>query len=144
MCTILQIGTVHTIMEQGVSTEKMPAGRRQHVRKEKRKNMDLQHLDPNPEGSSEGTTSVLREAMESQKTKIRLKGDMGLDDSDPDLVMIWSRAVTPDNADCLVCWKVTDRQASEMKDMVAQWDQFVVLDSYGKPMGTARDYFLIK
>ncbi len=106
--------------------------------------MDIRKLDANPEGSSEGTKSLLREAMEDLKVEIRLKGDMGLDDSDPGLIMIWSKAEDPENKDVIVCWKVTDPGAPQMKDMVSRWDEFIVLSASGKPLGTARDYFLTK
>ena len=106
--------------------------------------MDIRHLDANPEGSSEGTKSVLREAMENLKIEVKLRGDMGLDDSDPNLIMIWSKATDVANNDLFVCWKVTDPNADEMKDMVSHWDEFVVLSAAGKPLGTAREYFLTK
>jgi hypothetical protein len=48
------------------------------------------------------------------------------------------------NNDLFVCWKVTDPDADEMKDMVSHWDEFVVLSAAGKPLGTAREYFLTK
>ena len=82
--------------------------------------------------------------MEIQKIGIKLEGDMCLDDSDKNLIMVWSKAVNPDKEVLLVCWKVTDPSAGEMKDMVAEWDHFVVLTAEGKPLGTAQDYFLTK
>ena len=106
--------------------------------------MDIRQLDANPEGSSEGTKSVLREAMESLKIEVKLRGDMGLDDSDPNLILIWSKATDITNTDMFVCWKVTNPEAEEMKDMVAHWDEFIVLSAAGKPLGTAREYFLTK
>ncbi len=106
--------------------------------------MDIKHLDANPTGSSEGTKSVLREAMEAQKIEVKLKGNMCLDDSDQNLIMIWSKAVGVCEEDLIVCWKVTDPSAEEMKDMVANWDQFIVMSEAGKPLGTAREYFLTK
>ena len=66
--------------------------------------MDIRHLDPNPTGSSEGTKSVLREAMEAQKKEVKLKGDLCLDDSDPNLVLIWSKAEDSRHVDHIVCW----------------------------------------
>ena len=57
--------------------------------------------------------------MEIQKIGIKLEGDMCLDDSDKNLIMIWSKAVNPDKEVLLVCWKVTDPSAGEMKHMVA-------------------------
>lgn len=106
--------------------------------------MDIRHLDPNPTGSSEGTKSVLREAMEAQKKEVKLKGDLCLDDSDPNLVLIWSKAEDSRHVDHIVCWKVTNPEAEEMKDMVSAWEEFVVLSADGRPLGTARDYFLTK
>jgi len=106
--------------------------------------MNIHQLDANPTGSAEGTKSVLREAMESIKIELKLKGDLALDDSDPDLVMIWSKAEDVTNSDVIVCWKVTDPDAGEMKDMVSHWDRFIVLSPGGKVLGTARDYFLTK
>ncbi len=106
--------------------------------------MDIHQLDANPTGSAEGTKSVLREAMESIKIEVKLKGDLSLDDSDPGLIMIWSKAEDVTNSDVIVCWKVTDPDAGEMKDMVSHWDQFIVLSPAGKVLGTAREYFLTK
>lgn len=82
--------------------------------------------------------------MEIQKIEIKLEGDMCLDDSDNNFIMIWSKAVNEDKEDLLVCWRVTDPSAGEMKDMVSEWDNFVVLTAEGKPLGTAQDYFLTK
>lgn len=88
--------------------------------------------------------SVLREAMENQKIEIKLEGDMCLDDSDKNMIMIWSKAVNTQNEDLIVCWRVTNPDAEEMKNMVSEWDNFVVLTSEGKPLGSARDFFLTK
>lgn len=82
--------------------------------------------------------------MDEQKIGIKLNGDMCLDDSDKNFIMIWSKAVNEENEDLLVCWQVTDPAAEEMKNMVTEWDKFVVLTAEGKPLGTANDYFLTK
>ena len=60
------------------------------------------------------------------------------------LILIWSKATDVTNTDVYVCWKVTNPEAEEMKDMVAHWDEFIVLSADGKPLGTAREYFLTK
>jgi hypothetical protein len=96
------------------------------------------------ENTYEPKNRILREAMEAQKTEIRLTGDLCLDDSDKSLVMIWSKAVNAEEEEFLVCWRVSDPEAAEMKDMVSKWEEFVILSADGKPLGTAKDYFLTK
>lgn len=82
--------------------------------------------------------------MDVEKIALKLQGDMCLDDSDKDLIMIWSKAIDIADEPLIICWQVTNPDADEMKDMVSEWDKFVVLTEAGKPLGTANDYFLIK
>lgn len=82
--------------------------------------------------------------MDMEKIALKLQGDMFLDDSDKNLTMIWSKAIDIADQSLLICWQVTNPDAAEMKDMVSEWDKFVVLTAAGKPLGTANDYFLIK
>ena len=82
--------------------------------------------------------------MDVQKIALKLQGDMCLDDSDKDLIMIWSKAIDVADEPLIICWQVTNPDAGEMKDMVSEWDKFVVLTAAGKPLGMANDYFLIK
>ena len=82
--------------------------------------------------------------MDVEKIALKLQGDMCLDDSDKNLVMIWSHAIDIADQPLIICWQVTDPDAGELKDMVSEWDKFVVLTAEGKPLGTANDYFLIK
>ena len=97
--------------------------------------MDLYNTDPTP-------TSSDIENTDEPKIGVKLQGDMCLDDSDPDLIMIWSKAISIANDPLLICWQVTDPAAEEMKNMVAEWEKFVVLTEGGKPLGTSRDFFL--
>lgn len=96
------------------------------------------------EQGAEPKNRLLREAMEAQKTELKLVGDMCLDDSDAKLVMIWSKAVDADDKDHIVCWRASNPTAEQMKEMVEKWEEFVVLNADGKPLGTAKDYFLTK
>ncbi|WP_178627187.1 hypothetical protein [Frisingicoccus sp.] len=82
--------------------------------------------------------------MEEQKIALKLQGDMCLDDSDKNFIMIWSRAIDIADQPLIVCWQATHPEAAELKDMVSKWDKFVVLTAAGKPLGTADDYFLVK
>lgn len=82
--------------------------------------------------------------MDTQKTALKLMGDMCLDDSDKNMIMIWSKAVTMEDEELLVCWQVSDPGAEELKDMVSEWNRFVVLTAKGRPLGNAADFFLIK
>lgn len=82
--------------------------------------------------------------MDIEKIALKLQGDMCLDDSDKNLIMIWSKAFDVAEQPLIVCWQVTDPEAGELKDMVSEWDKFIVLNAAGKPLGTAYDYFLTK
>jgi tRNA pseudouridine-54 N-methylase len=106
--------------------------------------MDLYTSPTKPEIYGEKKSSILREAMEAHKIEVKLTGDMCLDDSDKNLIMIWSKAVNAQNEELIVCWRVSDPDAEEMKNMVSEWEEFVVLSAAGKPLGTAKDYFLTK
>ena len=93
-------------------------------------------------GQSQG--SILREAMEGYKTEVTLTGEMCLDDSDSALPLIWSKGTGAGGERYIVCWKASDPKAEQMKDMVQDWAEFIVLDNDGRPLGSARDYFLTK
>ena len=82
--------------------------------------------------------------MDIEKIALKLQGDMCLDDSDKNLIMIWSKAIDIAEQPLIVCWKVTDPEAVELKDMVSEWDKFIVLNAAGQPLGSASDYFLTK
>jgi len=82
--------------------------------------------------------------MDDEKIALKLEGDMGLDDSDKDLIMIWSKAIDIAEQPLIVCWQVTEPEAGELKNMVAEWDKFIVMTPEGKPIGTANEYFLTK
>ena len=88
--------------------------------------------------------SVLREAMQSLKTEVTLAGEICLDDSDPARPMLWSRGTGPEGESLIICWQAADPSAEKMKDMAADWSQFVVLDESGKPLGNARSFFLTR
>lgn len=104
-------------------------------------NMDI--LDPNPDGKQEGGKSILREAMEDKlnKSEIKLKGNMCIDD---ERNIVWTKAQGTRNEDVYVMWLMTDPQAEELKNKVSKWDQFVVLSAKGEKIGTAREFFLTK
>lgn len=82
--------------------------------------------------------------MEIEKIALKLQGDLCFDDSDKNLIMIWSKAIDIADQPLIVCWQVTDPEAGELKNMVSEWDKFIVLNADGKPIGTANDYFLTK
>ena len=104
-------------------------------------NMDI--LDPNPDGKQEGGKSILREAMEDKlnKTEIKLTGNMCIDD---ERNIVWSKAAGPKNEDVYVLGLMTSPEAEELKDKVSKWEQFVVISAQGQKLGTAREYFLTK
>ena len=82
--------------------------------------------------------------MDDEKIALKLEGDMCLDDSDKDLIMIWSKAIDIADQPLIVCWQVTEPEAGELKNMVAEWDKFIVMTPEGRPIGTANEYFLPK
>ncbi|MFR0986019.1 MAG: hypothetical protein ACLSFZ_05355 [Frisingicoccus sp.] len=79
--------------------------------------------------------------MDIEKIALKLQGDMCLDDSDKNLIMIWSKAIDVAEQPLIVCWQVTDPEAGELKDMVSEWDKFIVLNAAGKPLGTPTTTF---
>ena len=46
--------------------------------------------------------------MDIEKIALKLQGDMCLDDSDKNLIMIWSKAIDVAEQPLIVCWQVTD------------------------------------
>lgn len=82
--------------------------------------------------------------MDTEKIALKLQGDMCLDDSDKNLIMIWSHAIDIADQPLLICWRATHPEAEELKNMVDEWDKFIVMTPDGKPIGTANDYFLTK
>ena len=46
--------------------------------------------------------------MDDEKIALKLEGDMCLDDSDKDLIMIWSKAIDIAGQPLIVCWQVTE------------------------------------
>lgn len=103
--------------------------------------MDVSNLYSSQADSDNEQPDLIQE---TQKIQIKLSGDMCLDDSDKNFIMIWSKALGPESEDLIVCWQVTDAAAGETKNMVSEWEHFVVLTADGKPLGTARDYLLTK
>lgn len=71
--------------------------------------------------------------MDEEKIALKLEGDMCLDDSDKDFIMIWSRATDIADQPLIVCWQVTDPEAGELKNMVAEWGKFIVMTPEGDP-----------
>ena len=82
--------------------------------------------------------------MDTEKIALKLQGDMCLDDSDKNLIMIWSHAIDIADQPLIICWQVTHPEAKELKNMVDEWDKFIVMTTAGKPIGTANDYCLTK
>lgn len=91
----------------------------------------------------EERNSVLREAMSEIKVEVKLIGEMCIDDSDKNLPMVWTRGKYTGGMPCLVCWQITNPAAPKLKDMVGDWDRFIILSEAGKPLGTAREFFLV-